>query len=328
MHSLSRRRALLLAGSAGTLLAAPHTARASGWPSRPVRIIAPFPPGTATDIWARAIATPLSEALGQSVVVENRTGASGQIGTEAVAKAGDGHTLLIGTPVNSIGVRLFRGRLPYDFQRDFTPVVLLAVYPLVCVAAPSLPANTLPELAALARRRPGEITYASSGAGSSAHLAGELLEMVAGVDMTHVPYRGTAAAHADLMAGRVSILFDNVLAAGGALADGRLKALAIASERRTPALPNVPTSAEQGFPDLIASSWTSVLVPRGTPEEAVPRLNGAINRLFANSDFTGRFTQQGAEIGGGEPDRLRAFIEADIARWTRVIEAANIQPDA
>lgn len=327
MYSLTRRRASLFAGSAAAALVAPQLVMAQAWPTRPVRIIAPFPPGTATDIWARAIAAPLADALGQPVVVENRTGAGGQIGTDAAAKAGDGHTLLIGTNVNTVGVRLFRGRLPYDFQRDFVPVVLLAVFPLVCVAGPSLPANDLRELVELARRRPREISYASSGVGSSAHLTGASLEVFGRVEMTHVPFRGTAAAHADLMSGRVSILFDNLLAAGGALADGRLKALATANERRNPTLPNVPTTGEQGFPDLIASAWTSVLVPRGTPEDAVPRLNAAINRVLSNPNFVARFGGQGTEIGGGDPDRLRAFLEADIARWTRVIEAANIQPE-
>jgi tripartite-type tricarboxylate transporter receptor subunit TctC len=311
------------------LLAFPLIARTQTqqFPDRPLRIIAPFPPGSATDIWARAIGQRLQARLEQPVVVENRTGAAGQIGTDAAAKApADGYTLLIGTPVNAIHERLYP-KLPYDFSRDFAPVVHLAVYPLVLVVGPQSKANTLENLIEEARAAPNSVTFGSSGSGSSAHLAGEMLAIQTRTRMTHIPYKGTPAVYNDLIGGNVTMLFDNVTVARPQVAGGKVRALVVASPRRSRALPDVPSAAERGLPDLQASSWVTVFTRRGTPEPVISRLNTEINGILADLAFREQFEQQGAEIMGGTPDRLRQFFEGEVQRWGKVIEITGVKPE-
>jgi tripartite-type tricarboxylate transporter receptor subunit TctC len=325
-----QRRSLLKVACAALVALSPATAALaqSGWPERPIKIVAPFPAGSATDVWARIVGNGLSQSLGQPVVVENKTGASGQIGTDFVSKQpADGYTLLIGTPPNSIHVALYRGKLPYDFQKDFTPVAMLAHFPLTLVVGPGSTATNVQQLIEQARRKPGSVSYGSSGMGSSAHLAGELMEILTQSDMTHVPYRGTPAVYPDLLSGQVTMLFDNVTVAQPQVKAGKVRALLVASDKRSRALPDVPSAKEVGLPELIASSYTSVFVRNGTDPAIVKRLNAEINKIMADKALRERMEGQGAEWLNGEPEVLRGFFNSDVARWTKVIEAANVKPE-
>lgn len=317
---------LAVAALIGSMPAVSAFAQQAQWPDRPIKIIAPFGPGSATDIWARILAHGLQEKLGQPIVVENKTGAGGQIGTDAVAKSpANGYTLLIGTPVNSIQVKLYQGRLPYDFQKDFVPVALLATYPLVLVVGPGTKATNMAQLIAECKKNPGAITFGSSGPGSSNHLAGELMGILTQTKLTHVPYRGTPAVYPDLIGGAVTMLFDNVTVAQPQVNSGRVRALVVASPTRSNALPEVPSSKEAGLPDLVASSWTSVFVRAGTPPEIVKRLNTEINNVLADKQLRKRMEAQGAEMHSGGPEVLAKFFNADVERWSKVIEKANVK---
>jgi tripartite-type tricarboxylate transporter receptor subunit TctC len=326
---VKRRSILKFAGAALLALApAPSALAQSSWPERPIKIIAPFPAGSATDVWARIVAHGLTQSLGQPVVVENKTGASGQIGTDFVAKQpADGYTLLIGTPVNSIHVRLYQGKLPYDFQKDFTPVAMLAHYPLTLVVGPGSPATNVQQLLDQAKAKPGSVTYGSSGIGSSAHLAGELMEILTKSDMQHIPYRGTPAVYPDLLSGQVTMLFDNVTVAQPQVMAGKVRALMVASASRSRALPDVPSAKEVGLPELIASSYTSVFARSGTDPAIVKRLNAEINKILADKALRERMEAQGAEMLNGNTDVLSNFFNSDVARWTKVIETAGVKPE-
>lgn len=324
---MKRRTFAAVAVAAAAALTAPLAAQAQTYPDRPVKIVAPFPPGSATDIWARAIGERLQARLGQPVVVENRAGAAGQIGTDAVAKApADGYTLLIGTPVNAIHVRL-HPKLPYDFVKDFVPVVHLATYPLVLVVGPKTKASTLEELLAVAKKEPGKVTFGSSGSGSSAHLSGELLGILTKTQLNHIPYKGTPAVYTDLIGGNVAMLFDNVTVAQPQVQGGKVRALVVASSQRSRALPDVPSSTEKGLPELQAASWVSVWARTGTPGTVVSRLNTEINAILADKSFREQFERQGAEIAGGTPQQLAQFFDGEVRRWGRVIETANVKPE-
>jgi tripartite-type tricarboxylate transporter receptor subunit TctC len=308
------------------VFAALGSAQAQNYPDRPIKIIAPFPPGSATDIWARAIGQQLQLRLNQSVIVENKAGAAGQIGTDFAAKAApDGYTLLIGTPVNAIHVRLFANKLPYDFQRDFSPVIHLAAYPLVLVTGAQTSARSFEDL--VAEGKGGRLSYGSSGPGSSAHLAGELMEIQVKHKMTHVPYKGTPAAYNDLLGGNLTMLFDNVTVAQPQVKAGKVKALLVASPKRSKALPDVPTSAEKGYPELLASSFVTVFTRTGTPAPVIAKLNAEINAILADPAFREKFEAQGAEIGGGTPQDLIRFFDAEVKRWSHVIDVAQVKPD-
>lgn len=321
---LGRRTATALLMALVTMGAA----NAQNYPDKPIKIVAPFPPGSATDIWARAIGQALQQRLNQPVIVDNKAGAAGQIGTDFAAKSSaDGYTLIVGTPVNAIHVRLFAGKLPYDFQKDFAPVVHLAVYPLVLVTGVQSNAKTFEEFVATAKSQPAKFTYGSSGPGSSAHLAGVLMDLQTGTKMTHVPYKGTPAAYNDLLGGNLTMLYDNVTVAQPQVKAGRVKALVVASPVRSKALPDVPTTKEKGFPELLASSWVTIFTRTGTPPAVIAKLNTEINAILADPAFRGKFEAQGAEIMGGTPQQLTAFFEAEVKRWTRVIDAADIKPE-
>lgn len=329
MTQLQRIRAALRALAillSAMMLAKPAMAE-SNYPDRPITIIAPFTAGSATDIWARAIAKGLQQEWGQPVVVENRTGASGQIGTSAVARAApDGYTLLIGTPVNAIAVNLYKS-LTYDFKKDLEPVIHLATYPLVLITGPASKIQSTEELVSQAKQQPGSLTYGSSGIGSSAHLAGEMLSMLTDAKLTHVPYRGTTAVYPDLLGGTTTMLFDNVTVALPQVKAGAVKALLVASPSRSKVMPDVPTSAEAGLPGLLASSWVSVFAPRGTPEPVIAKLNAALNQIIAAPDFRAQYEAQGAEIAGGTPQQLAQFFDSEVERSGKTINFANIKVD-
>lgn len=318
-------RRLLLGLAAGTALAGPAGAQAT-WPNRSIRMISPFPPGGAADLLARALAEELTPVLGQSVVVENRTGAGGSVGTEAVVRSQpDGYTIVMGsTGPMSINPALLR--LSYDPGRDLTPITAVAAVASVLVVHPSVNARTLPELLALARAEPGRLNYGSSGIGSAQHLFMELLKQQANVDIAHIPYRGTGPAMVDTVGGRLTMMFDTTPTALPHIRDGRVRAIAVTSARRDPALPEVPAIGEtvQGYEAL---GWYGILGPAGTAPAAVERLNRDVNALLANPGFRAKLATQGVEPMGGTPAEFAALIARDRARWTDVIRRGNIRVD-
>jgi tripartite-type tricarboxylate transporter receptor subunit TctC len=290
--------------------------------------VVPFPPGGATDILARDVAQKLTEAWGQSVVVDNRPGAGGNIGSELVAKAPpDGYTLLMGTVgTHAINASLY-AKMPYDHIRDFAPVILVAGVPNVLVVNPALPVNTVAELIAYAKANPGKLNFASSGNGTSIHLSGELFKVMAGVQMTHVPYKGSAPAVADLISGQVQLMFDNLPPSLPQIKAGKLRALAVTSSTRAPALPDVPTMAEAGLPGFEASSWFGVLAPAGTPPAIVAKLNAEIARWLATPEAKERLSKQGADAAGGSPEDFVKHIAAETTKWAKVVKDSGAKVD-
>jgi tripartite-type tricarboxylate transporter receptor subunit TctC len=320
---MTRRR--LLSGAAIALAAvlAPIAAGAQGYPAKPIRYVVPFPPAGATDILARWVAEKISPALGRPVVVENRPGAAGGVGTELVAKsAPDGYTILMATAAQSISETLYV-RQPFSFARDLAAVALIARVPNVMEVHPSVPARTVKEFIALAKAHPGELNFASSGAGTTLHMSGELFKMMTGTDIVHVPYKGSAPAITDLMAGQVSVMWDNLPASWPYIKSGRLRAIAITSAARYPGLPDLPTVAESGVPGFEASAWFGVVVPTATPREVVVRLNSEINRAVGLPDMKERFAQQGAIPAPGTPEDFAAWIRAEIEKWGKVVKASG-----
>jgi tripartite-type tricarboxylate transporter receptor subunit TctC len=323
-----RRSLLRLAGAAALLPAAGARAQAPAWPDRPVRIVVPFPPGGSNDIIARQLAEALREALGQPVVVENRAGAGGNVGADAVAKAApDGTTLLLTAPGPlAINEHLFRS-MPFSPERDFAPVALVASVPIVLMVTPSLAARSVQELVALARREPGRIAFGSSGNGSTNHLAGELFKSMAGIEIVHVPYRGAAPAMTDLVAGQIQMLFDNMPAALPQVREGRVRGLAVAGVARAAALPDLPTVAESGLPGFDAEAWFGLVAPAGTPAPIRARLEEAVGKVLAEPALRARFAQGGAEAGSRTGEAFGAFIVAERAKWGRVVQASGARAD-
>ena len=310
------------------LFALPCYAQLAAWPTQSIKIIAPFAPGSATDIWARILAQGLQERLGKPVVVENKTGAGGQIGTDIVAKAPpNGYTLLIAGPPTSIQVNLFRGKLPYDFQKDFVPVSLLATFPLVLVVGKGTEATTFNQLIQEAKNKPGSLSFGSSGNGSSNQLTAELMGILTQTSFTHVPYRGTSAVYPDLIGGTTTMLFDNVTVAQPQIKSGTVRALVVTSLNRSKALPNIPSSKELGLPELVASSWTAVFVRAGTSPDIIKRLNTEINSILSDKQLRERMETQGAELHFGGPEVLLDFFNADVERFGKVIKQANIKAE-
>jgi tripartite-type tricarboxylate transporter receptor subunit TctC len=308
-------------------LALASSALAQSFPSKPIRVIVPFPPGGGTDIVARTVTPKMAEILGQPIIIENRAGAGGNIGTEAVAKSpADGYTLLVASASTAINTTLIPN-LPWDLSRDFAPVVLMVVNNHLLAAHPSLPANNVQELLALAKAKPGSITYASYGPGSSAHLTAELFKLMAHVDLLHVPYKGAAPAVNDLLGGQVNIMFADVAALLPHIKSGKLKALGIASAKRFEGLPDVPTIAESGVPGFEAGGFLGLVAPAGTPPAVISALNVAAQKSLAMSDVRERLMALASPPVGGTPEQFARHIKGEIDKWARVIRAANIKPE-
>jgi len=328
-----RRRSLLalLAGLA-SLSTAP-AALAQAWPARPVKIVVPFPAGGTTDIVARLLTVELQKAWGQPVVVENRGGAGGNIGSEAVAKSPpDGYTLLMATVgTHSINLPLFEAnkqRLPYHPLNDFAPITNVAGVPNVMVVPAALPVNTVQEFIALAKSRPGSLNMASSGNGTSIHLTGELFKSMTGTYMLHLPYRGSAPALQDLIAGNTQVMFDNLPSALPHIRSGRLMALAVTSRERSAALPNVPTmEAAANLKGFDAAAWFGLLAPAGTPREVVNKVHQDVARILATPEMRERFAAQGAQPIGDTPAQFGAFIRSEIDKWTQVVKFSGARVD-
>jgi tripartite-type tricarboxylate transporter receptor subunit TctC len=309
------------------LAAVTNVATAQNYPAKPVRFIVPYAAGGGVDIVTRTLAQKLTELFGQSVVVENRPGGNTNIGSEAVARAApDGYLLLMASPANAVNGSLF-AKLPYDTLRDFEPVSLIGYGPLVLVVHPSVPARSVQELLALCRARPGQLSYASGGNGSSQHLAGEMLKIVSKIDIVHVPYKGAAPALVDLIGGQIAFMFNNTLEVLPYVKAARLRALAVASAKRAAVLPEAPTFAESGLPGFEATVWWGVLAPAATPRDVVTRLNVEIVRALRSSDVKDRFTGLGAETVGSTPEQFEEFLKAEIAKWANVIRTSGIRAD-
>ncbi len=315
--------ALLLAVTA--LL--PSLAFAQAYPTKPIRLIVAFPPGGTNDIVARSVAQRLSERLGHQMLVENRPGANGALGAEAAAKsAPDGYTLFIAA-VNHVVLPSLYPKLPYDIERDFTPVVLLATVPIVVTVHPSVPAKSVAELIALAKAKPGTLNYASSGNGAGTHLAGELFKMQAGVNLTHVPYKGSGPAMTDLIGGQVQLMFADLPSATSQIKGGKLRALAVGSPRPSALVPDLPTVAASGLPDYEAYTWVGIMAPAGTPREIVARLNTETVAALGRQDLKDALASQGAEASPGTPEQFGSHVKSELAKWSQVVKTAGIRAD-
>ena len=321
---MTRHRAALILAAA---LAA-SAAHAGVYPSKPIRFVVAFPPGGGTDIIARSIAQKLAERLAQQVLVDNRPGAGGNIGTDIVAKsAPDGYTLLMGSagPL-AINASLFAA-MPFDPVRDLAPVTLAASTPNVLVVQPSLKATTVTELISLAKAHPGEINFASSGHGTPAHLAGELFNSMAGVKLVHVPYKGATPALADLLGGQVQLMFSTMPPALPHVKDGKLRALAVTSAKRSPATPDLPTVDEAALPGFEANTWHGVVVPAGTPASIVAKLNREIVAILHLPEIVERLSSQGAEPVGSTPEEFAAYIRSETTKWAKVVRESGARAE-
>jgi tripartite-type tricarboxylate transporter receptor subunit TctC len=308
-----------------TALAGPGLA-AETFPARPVRIIVPFPPGGGTDILARALAPRMTEALGQSVVVENRAGAGGQVGIEVAAKsAADGHVVLLVSGSLTILPSLTRVR--YDPLRDFAPITLATRQPYAAVVHPSLPARDMRELIALARARPGQVTYASAGSGGAGHLGVELLKTMAKIDLVHVPYKGSGPALIDLLGGHVTMMFASAPSSAPHVRTQRLRALGVTSAGPSAVMPGVPPVAQSGLTGFEVYGWYGLLVPAGTPPDVVARLNAVITRALASPDVRERILADGSEPIGGSPAQFADYLRADVPKWAKVIRDSGARAD-
>lgn len=321
------RRATLggMLGAAG--LAMP--AFAQDWPARPIRMLVPYPPGGASDVIARLLAQPMSEMLGQAVVVENRPGANGGIAAEAVARsAPDGYTLLMGNAgPNALNQALLGSRLPYDCVRDFTPVSLVSKVPMVIAVNPATPARTLPELLDWVRQRPGEVSYAHGGVGSAPHLTMEQIAVMRGVSWTAVPFRGGQLAITAVVAGQIPIIMDTAVVVLPQVRDGRLRGIAVTTLERVPQAPELPTMAEQGFPGFEATSWGGILGPARLPPPVTERLHAAVVRAMGLPEVKDALIRQGVQPRTSTPAEFAAHIASEVRRWTEVVQRAGIKPE-
>ena len=302
-------------------------AHAQSWPARPVKMVVPFPAGGPTDVLARSLSDRLSAQLGQPVVVENKPGAGGAIGADFVAKsAPDGYTIVLATSsTHSIGPYL--AKVPYDPQKDFAPVVWLGNAPRVLVVPPVLGVNNVRELIALAKKDPGKLNYASSGVGSVVHLATEQFASMAGIKLTHVPYKGIQQSVPELLSGQVALLFDNIMTVQPHIRAGRLKALGISTPVRSALMPEVPTISEAGVPGFESLTWFGIFAPAGTPAAIVERLNAEINKAIAEAVMRERFAQLGFEASGGTPAQFAAMMRSDTQQWAKVMREANVKAE-
>lgn len=298
---------------------APVAVVAQPWPVKPVRLIVPFTPGGAVDFGARLVGQKLNEAHGQPVVVDNRAGAGGAIGTELAARAvPDGYTLLLGSAGPMSVLPALSPRITYDPVKDFVPLTIVTRMPFLVVSHPSVPAATMKEFIALARARPGQFNYASAGNGSTNHLAGELLKSLAGIDLTHVPYKGVAPALNDVLAGQVPIMSGDLSTLLGQVKAGRLRALAVTGSKRSPLAPDVPTVAESGVNGYEAIGWLGLLAPARTPKDTLARIHATVSKGLAAQDARDRLATLGGETGGGPSEEFAALIRNDLAKWTKL----------
>jgi len=297
---------------------------AQAWPSRHITIVVPFPAGGPTDVLARAVASELSDKLGQQIVVENRSGAGGNVGGAAVAKAvPDGYTILLGT-TSVVNNRFMYRNLPFDTDRDFAPIVLISKTPIVFVASLGSGLKNLDALIARAKANPGKLNFGSPGHGTAAHITAELLQRLAGIRMTHVPYRGSSPMIADLLGNQIEVVSDLLPTQIPQLKAGKYPGIAVTSSARSVALPDLPTVAESGFPGFEASSWNALLAPTGTPPEAIGKLNALVNAWLKSDKGKEVLAKFDMQAGGGTPEDLKAFMAAEVAKWGPIIKAANI----
>ncbi|MDI1265047.1 MAG: tripartite tricarboxylate transporter substrate binding protein [bacterium] len=307
------------------VLASASGALAQNWPNRPIRMVVPYTPGGYTDLMARLVGQKISDALGQPVIFENKPGANAIIGTDVVAKAApDGYTFGTVIAAHAVNATL-NPKLPYDTQKDLTYVSLMSSAPLIMIAHPSLPANNIKELIALAKAKPGELNFASSGVGAAAHLTMEMFKSRTGIDMQHIPYKGTAGALQDIVGGRINVMFDIVGPLMPQVRSGNAKAIAVTAKERIPAAPDVPTMAEQGVPDFVSGTWAGIIAPAGLPKEIVERVSAEAKKALADPAMKEKLAEQGIVAVGSTPEEFRVFVDEEILRWRKVITDANIK---
>jgi tripartite-type tricarboxylate transporter receptor subunit TctC len=300
---------------------------AQGYPVKPLRLVSPYAPGGGTDILARLIGQKLSDALGQSVIVENRPGAGGVIGTEIVARsAPDGYTIMLASPSPIVVAPHLYKKLPYDPLKDLAPITMIAVVPALLVVHPSLPVKSVKDVVALARSRPGQLTFSSSGNGGTGHLAGEMLKMMTGVDMVHVPYKGTGPATTAVLSGEVSMSFGNIISTLPYAKSGRLRAIAVTTLKRSRVLPDIPAIAET-FPGYSAGPWYGVLAPAGMPAPILSRLNGEIVKILRSPEITQNLSAEGADPVGNTPAEFAAHLQAETERWGKVVRQTKMKAE-
>jgi tripartite-type tricarboxylate transporter receptor subunit TctC len=325
---LSSMRAVVAGLSAlcFVLAASPHAWAQASYPSKPIRMIVPFPPGGSTDFLARLTAQKLSESLGQQVLVENRTGASGIIGADLVAKAPvDGYTLLMASPAEIAVNHYLYAKVPYNPERDFAPITLVGITPLVIAAHPSVPAKNIRELVALAKSMPGQLSFASAGTGSTQHLTGEMLMAAAGIRLIHVPYKGAGQSIPDVIGGQLPLGVYGLLTIFQQAKAGKLKILAVTTPKRSPVAPDYPTLAESGFPGFDTSLWNGLLAPAATPKDIIGKLHAEIVRILKLPDVAERIASQGAIVVGNTPAEFAAFIAAESAKYSKIIKQAGVK---
>jgi tripartite-type tricarboxylate transporter receptor subunit TctC len=319
---------LMISALTALVTAASPALQAQAFPTKPLRLILPYPPGGGSDTIARPFARKMAENTGQQVIVDNRGGAGGNIGMEAAARAApDGYTFVLGlTAQLAVNPGLYP-KLPYDPVKDFEPITMLANGAYLLVAHPSLPAKTMRDVIAIAKKRPGEILYASSGNGSGAHLATELLNTMTGIRLVHVPYKGGGPALVDTISGQTQLLFATPIASTGHIQAGRLRAIAVSTTKRVSSMPQVPTASESGVPGFDAGVWYAMLAPRGTPRDIINRLNEEFRKVLADPGIREFLTKSGVDPEGGTPEELAKYLRSEIAKWARVIKQANIKMD-
>jgi len=327
-NQTTRRHAVLGLALAAFALAPSLVAAADdAWPSKPIRIVVPFAAGGTSDILARTLGDKLQSALKQTVIIDNRAGAGGVIGADSVAKApADGYTLLLGTIATHAINPALMPKMPYDAIKDFTPVFLIGGISNVVLVGPDSPYKTVKDIIAAAKAKPGTLTFASAGQGTSQHLSGETFKLLAGVDMTHVPYKGSAPAIQDVMGGQVPLSFETVTVAGPHIASGKVRALAVTSARRSRALPNVPTLQEAGVPGFDVASWQAFYVRAGTPEAVVQRLNAELEKIVAQPDVKAKMDGLGVEHTASTPAQFAEFNRVELAKWQKVVKEGKVQP--
>jgi tripartite-type tricarboxylate transporter receptor subunit TctC len=324
-----KRRLTLAVLATATLALAPFAAQAqAAFPSKALTIVVPFSAGGTTDILARVVGQYLARDLGQPVIIDNRAGAGGNIGAQMVARAApDGYTLLMGTVgTHAINQSLYK-KLPFDPIKDFAPITRVALVPNLLVANPAQPFKTVKELIAYAKANPGKVSFASSGSGTSIHLSGEMFQQMAGVEMQHIPYKGSAPALTDLLGGQTAIMFDNMPSVIGHVRAGKLRPIAVTTPNRSPAVPDVPTIAESGVPGYSATSWFGLLAPAGTPAPVMAKLHASILKALADPEAKKKLAEQGAEPHGEKPEQFAEFIRSETAKWGRTVKVSGATAD-